>query len=84
MAKIIKANYMGKTQHQLITQYCKDFGSISPMESFKDLGITKLATRVSEMQVNGFQFVKTKESTKTRFGGNANYKRYKIVGHPPV
>ena len=41
------------TQHQRILQYIDDFGSITPMEAFQDLGITKLATRVSELIRDG-------------------------------
>lgn len=35
------------TQRDLILQYIKDFGSITPMEAYSDLGVTKLATRIS-------------------------------------
>jgi hypothetical protein len=34
-------------QYERIDKYLDDFGSISPMEAFHDLGITKLATRIS-------------------------------------
>ena len=36
-------------QRDRILSYIDDFGSISPMEAFRDLGITKLASRVSEI-----------------------------------
>ena len=35
------------TQREQILLYLHTFGSITPMEAFADLGITKLATRVS-------------------------------------
>ena len=47
---------MKVTQRQLILKYIEDFGSITPMEAIFDLGITKLATRVSEMRRDGIQF----------------------------
>ena len=43
------------TQHERILKYIEDFGSISPMEAFTDLGITKLATRISEMRRAGIE-----------------------------
>ena len=43
------------TQGERIINYINTFGSISPMEAFMDLGITKLATRVSEMTAEGVQ-----------------------------
>ena len=41
------------TQIEAISKYIDDFGSISPIEAFSDLGITKLATRISEMVRDG-------------------------------
>lgn len=44
------------TQCELVIRYIQDFGSISPMEAFHDLGITKLATRISELKRDGWTF----------------------------
>ena len=65
------------TQHERILQYIDDFGSISPMEAFNDLGITKLATRISEMSREGHQFTKLMECTKNRYGDKVHYMRYR-------
>ena len=65
------------TQHERILNYIDTFGSISPMEAFTDLGITKLATRISEMSSEGIQFTKERESTKNRYGENVSYMRYR-------
>lgn len=65
------------TQHERILDYIERFGSISPMEAFADLGITKLATRISEMAAEGVEFDKTIEKTKNRFGKPVHYMRYK-------
>jgi hypothetical protein len=46
------------TQSEKIIDYIERFGSITPMEAFMDLGITKLATRVSEMRKKGYEFKK--------------------------
>lgn len=43
-------------QHKRIASYIDEFGSITPIEAFQDLGITKLATRVSEMKRAGIEF----------------------------
>ncbi len=65
------------TQTQRILDYIDEFGSISPLEAFRDLGITKLATRISEMQREGFKFEKTFEKSKNRFGETVRYMRYR-------
>lgn len=64
------------SQHELILKYIDTFGSISPMEAFTDLGITKLATRISEMRQDGHQFNQRMESRKNRFGKTCHYMRY--------
>lgn len=65
------------TQHERILQYMDDFGSISPMEAFRDLGITKLATRISEMIRKGTRIEKKMESAKNRYGESVSFMRYK-------
>lgn len=64
------------TQHERILKYLDDFGSITPMEAFSDLGITKLATRISEMIRMGYQFEKSMESSRNRYGQTVHYMRY--------
>ena len=64
------------TQYEKILQYINDFGSISPMEVFNDLGITKLATRISEMRRDGIDFNQRMETSKNRYGEKVHYMRY--------
>lgn len=56
------------TQKQLILDYIADFGSITPMEAYSDLGITKLATRISEMRKAGMEFKIEQIKGKNRYG----------------
>ena len=63
------------TQHQAIQNYIKDFGSITPMQAFSDLGITKLATRVSEMRKDGLEFNIETVKEKNRFGKTVVFAR---------
>ena len=65
------------SHHEMILDYIDRFGSISPMEAFMDLGITKLATRISEMRKNGYEFSKKMESRKNRYGKTCHYMRYR-------
>ena len=64
------------TQHEAIRQYINDFGSITPMEAFMDLGITKLATRISEMRKRGEEFHIEMIPTKTRYRKATHYAKY--------
>ena len=60
-----------------ILWYIHTYGSISPMEAFSDLGVTKLSTRISEMRVIGIQFDQAYEGRTNRFGKKVRYMRYR-------
>lgn len=64
------------TQGERVIEYIKRFGSITPMEAFRDLGITKLATRISELRKEGMEFKKEFVKGKNRFGETVHYMRY--------
>ena len=67
------------TQHERILKYMDDYGSITPMDAFMDLGITKLATRIGEISRMGHRIEKKVEFTKNRYGQRVHYMRYKKV-----
>ena len=64
------------TQKEAIIQYISDFGSITPMQAYGDLGITKLATRVSEMRRAGVEFKIETIKGKNRYGKPTRFARY--------
>lgn len=66
------------TQCELVIKYIQDFGSISPMEAFHDLGITKLSTRVSELKVKGWKFNTVVEHGVNRYGKKTHFCRYSL------
>lgn len=67
------------TQRDAIIDYIEDFGSITPMEAFADLGITKLATRISEMRKDGMRFKIEMIKSKNRYGKTVHYARYSFM-----
>ena len=64
-------------QQRAILWYIYAYGSISPMEAFSDLNITKLSTRISEMKTLGIQFDQGFEGRENRFGKKVRYMRYR-------
>lgn len=64
------------TQKQKILAYLDRYDSISPMEAFADLGITKLSTRISEMRKDGLNFTQKMCESKNRDGDTVRYARY--------
>ena len=67
------------TQKQYIIMYLRQFDSITPMQAFADLGITKLATRIGELKKDGYNFKTEIVTGKNRFGKITRYARYSLV-----
>ena len=66
------------TQRDLILQYLEDFGSITPFQAFADLGITKLATRISEMRKDGIGIKVDTIKSVNRYGKATTYAKYSL------
>lgn len=66
------------TQCQLILDYIAEFGSITPLEAMRDLGVYRLASRISEMKKNGCPIISKWESVQTRRGTKTRIKRYSL------
>ena len=65
------------TQKEAVLQYIKDFGSITPIQAFADLGITKLATVISDLRLkDGVDIKKESVKVKTRYKKSTVIKRY--------
>lgn len=69
------------TQKDRILKYMKDFGSISALEAMKDLGIMRLASRISEMIAEGVQIEKKYEKGENRYNEPIYYVRYSLGGN---
>lgn len=67
------------TQKQRILAYMRDHGSITPMDAFQELGITKLATRISEMRDTGQRISRSMETARNRYGEVVRYMRYRLA-----
>ena len=50
----------------MILDYLKDFGEITQLDALKDLGIMRLASRVSELKRKGYAIKTTMRTAKNR------------------
>lgn len=66
------------TQNALILDYIAEFGSITPLEAMRDLGIYRLASRVSDLKKRGYDIESTWQSVPTRYGTQTRIKRYSL------
>jgi hypothetical protein len=66
------------TQAQRVLQYMERFGSITQFEALKDLGVMRLASRISELRKNGYAITGEMVNVENRFGETCQVKRYTI------
>lgn len=72
------------TQAQLVLDYITAFGSITQLEAFRDLGVMRLASRVSELKKKGYEIESKPETVKNRFGKKISVKRYRLAEETAV
>lgn len=65
-----------KTQNERIMDYIEQFGSISTLQAFMDLGVTRLASRICELRKAGQPIVSKTEKVKNRFGEDCHVSIY--------
>ena len=68
------------TQCEKIIDYMERFGSITPMDAFMDLGITRLSARIYDIRNAGTEVNGELESARNRFGDRVHYMRYSLKG----
>ncbi len=64
------------TQCEKILDYMQRFGSITSAEAMLDLGVYRLAARISDLKDEGHGIRDVMETGKNRFGEKTSYKRY--------
>ena len=66
------------TQCDRIIKFIKDYGSITTLEAFTELGVVRLGARISELRRNGVPIYDKPETVKNRYGEKCHIKRYYI------
>lgn len=66
-------------QADRVLQYMNDFGSITPLDAVKDLGVMCLAERVRDLRKAGVNVISTPESGLNRYGVKTHYTRYSLA-----
>lgn len=65
-----------KNQKEKIIEHIKKNGSITSYEAYMDLGITQLATRISELKEQGYEFETEWITKKKQSGVIVSFKKY--------
>jgi len=66
------------TQAQRVLAYIHEYGSITQYDALKDLGVMRLASRVSELNKKGYTIVGMMVAVKNRFGETCHVKQYRM------
>lgn len=66
------------TQAQRVLDYLDEIGSITQLEALKDLGVMRLASRISDLRKQGYPIKSDVVAVKNRFGESCYIKRYSL------
>ena len=66
------------SQCERILAYLDEFGSITTLEAFRDLGIARLASRIHDLKRRGYVFERDFVESKNRYGETVRYMRYSL------
>lgn len=69
---------MRATQTERVLDYIDEFGSITQMEALNDLGVMRLASRISDLKRKGYPITSSIEVVKNRYGERCHIKRYSM------
>ena len=70
---------MKVTQCQRIIDYMHQFGSISTLEAFNDLGVARLASRIHDLKGQGYNIISEIKTSKNRYGETTYFKVYRLA-----
>ena len=68
------------TQNQRIIDYINEFGSITQFEAMRDLGVMRLASRISDLKRLGYPVESEMVAVKNRYGEECRVKSYSLRG----
>lgn len=66
-------------QADMVLDYIERFGSITPLDAFRDLGVTRLSAVVFDLRRKGHDIETAMESAQNRFGKKTSYARYRMA-----
>lgn len=68
------------TQGDRVLAYMEEWGSITQLDALRDLGVMRLASRISDLKKKGYPIKSEMETVKNRYGEDCKIKRYSLAG----
>lgn len=69
---------MMETQCVRVLKYMDDFGSINPQQAIADLGVYRLASRISDLKKSGHNISRRMVTGKNRYGEAVRFAEYRL------
>lgn len=66
------------TQNERILDYIREYGGITQLEALKELGVMRLASRISDLRRRGYPIRSEVEQVTNRYGETCRVKRYSL------
>lgn len=66
------------TQRQRVLQYIKEHGSITRMKAAQMIGCFELASRIGELEAEGYKFKRSIVKSLNRYGDKIHYMKYEL------
>lgn len=67
------------TQCERIIQYLRDFGTITSAQAMEDLGVFRLASRISELKSSGWEIERKMIKKLNRYGEPVHFAEYSLA-----
>lgn len=66
------------TQNDRVLDYIREYGGITQLEALNELGVMRLASRISDLRRRGYPINSKVEQVKNRYGETCRVKRYSL------
>ena len=64
------------TQSERVLAYIREHGAITQLEALKEIGVMRLASRISDLKRRGYDIIGTMVTVENRWGEKCRVKRY--------
>lgn len=68
-----------KTQNELVLEYLQAYGSITSLQAFNDLGVTRISARIYDLRNMGHRIESDFVNVPRRNGEQASVKKYRLI-----
>ena len=65
-------------QCEMVLEYMRHFGSITPLQALGDLGVMRLGARIFDLRRQGYDISRRMVSAKNRYGETVSFAEYRL------